>query len=179
MSSAIVEEAWRNRWFGKNRLTEKIDFYIKTNFVLLLEEQALRQNSPSCIWKQFALIVLLGQFTRNSYRVTPKAYQGDPIALPLAHNPARPQIPFHLRSTIAICLSHAESEPVQQLLSLYAPPKPIHALEKALLKILVEHKERVQEFEPFPERNHILKITDTPRENAYLLQLRQIAVSQI
>jgi uncharacterized protein (DUF924 family) len=179
MTLAIVEEAWRNRWFAKDRLIEKIDFYIETNSAWLLEEQALRQYSPSCLWKQLPLIVLFGQVPRNSYRVTPKTYQGDPTAPPLALNPARQQIPFHFRSTIAICLSHAESERVQQLLSLYVPPKPIHALEKALLKIFMKHKERVQEFECFPKRNHVSKITETPRENVQLLQLQSIGVLQI
>jgi uncharacterized protein (DUF924 family) len=119
-----------------------------------------------------ARVLLLDQFTRNSYRDTPGAFAGDVLALSLAqHAVARNDdvslIPVE-RWFLYLPFQHAESMEVQhQSVGLHARL----ATETGLTDPLVwaeRHADVIRRFGRFPHRNAILGRTSTPEEVAYL-----------
>jgi uncharacterized protein (DUF924 family) len=119
-----------------------------------------------------ARVLLLDQFTRNSYRDTARSFAGDALALALAqHAIARNDdaslVPVE-RWFLYIPFEHAESMAAQeQSIELFARL----AAETGLADPLVwaeRHAAVIRRFGRFPHRNAILGRTSTPEEVAFL-----------
>ncbi len=119
-----------------------------------------------------ARVLLLDQFTRNSYRDTPRAFAGDAIALAIAEEAvARGDdaglIPVE-RCFLYLPFEHAESMVVQQQsIALYTRL----ASETGLADPLVwaeRHAAVIRRFGRYPHRNVILGRASTSEEIAFL-----------
>ena len=119
-----------------------------------------------------ARLLLLDQFTRNSYRDSPRAYAGDARALEIAQQVvARGDDSFLVpveRWFVYIPFEHAESMPAQQQsVALFARL----ATETGIAQQLVSaqrHAAVIERFGRFPHRNAILGRTSTAQEIAFL-----------
>jgi uncharacterized protein (DUF924 family) len=119
-----------------------------------------------------ARVLLLDQFTRNSYRDTPRAFAGDAMALSLAQqgvgrNDDARLIPVE-RWFLYMPFQHAESLSNQeQSIELFTRL----ATEPGMADQLVwaeRHAAIIRRFGRFPHRNAILGRTSTPDEIAFL-----------
>jgi len=119
-----------------------------------------------------ARVLLLDQFTRNSYRHTPRAFAGDEIALSLAQlgvarNDDARLIPVE-RCFLYLPFEHAESFTAQeQSIELFTRL----AAEPGMADQLIwaeRHAAIIRRFGRFPHRNAILGRTSTPEEIAFL-----------
>jgi uncharacterized protein (DUF924 family) len=119
-----------------------------------------------------ARVLLLDQFTRNSYRDTPRAFAGDALALSIAEGAVTRQddaglIPVE-RWFLYLPFEHAESLPAQQQsIELFARL----ATETGHADPLVwaeRHAAIIRRFGRFPHRNAILGRASTPEEVAFL-----------
>ena len=121
---------------------------------------------------KLARIVLLDQFTRNSFRGTPQAFAGDAPALALANETvARGDdvalIPVE-RWFVYLPYVHAESPAAQKrAVSLYRSLRDETGLDEPLVWA-ERHAEVIRLFGRFPHRNAILGRESTPEEIAFL-----------
>ena len=121
---------------------------------------------------KLARIVLLDQFTRNSFRGTPQAFAGDAPALALANETvARGDdvalIPVE-RWFVYLPYVHAESPAAQErAVSLYRSLRDETGLDEPLVWA-ERHAEVIRLFGRFPHRNAILGRESTPEEIAFL-----------
>ena len=121
---------------------------------------------------KLARIVLLDQFTRNSFRGTPQAFAGDAPALALANETvARGDdvalIPVE-RWFVYLPYVHAESPAAQErAVSLYRSLRDETGLDEPLVWA-ERHAEVIRLFGRFPHRNAILRRESTPEEIAFL-----------
>ncbi len=119
-----------------------------------------------------ARVLLLDQFTRNSYRDTPRAFAGDALALPIAQNiVARGDdtklIPVE-RWFLYLPFEHAESVEAQlRSVALFARLATETGMADTL-EWAKRHAVIVQRFGRFPHRNAILGRTSTPEEIEFL-----------
>jgi uncharacterized protein (DUF924 family) len=122
-----------------------------------------------------ALILVLDQFTRNSFRDTPRAFAGDPQALALARGlvarGADRTLPTLQRPFAYLPFEHAEDLAVQQesvrLFEALAAAAPDEAES---LDYAIRHRDIVARFGRFPHRNAILGRTSTAEELEFLRQ---------
>jgi len=164
----------RPAWFRKD---PAFDAQVSARFGPLIE-QALAEGLPS--WRlrpQSALaeVLVLDQFTRNSFRDTPRAFAGDPLALACAKAmvasgqhaallPVQRQfayLPFEHAENLA---DQLESLRLFEQLGQQAP-----ALAD-LLRWAQRHHEIIARFGRFPHRNAVLGRESTPEEAEFLLQ---------
>ena len=121
---------------------------------------------------KLARIVLLDQFTRNSFRGTPQAFAGDALAVALANETvARGDdvalIPVE-RWFVYLPYVHAESPAAQErAVSLYRSLRDETGLDEPLVWA-ERHAEVIRLFGRFPHRNVILGRESTPEEIAFL-----------
>jgi uncharacterized protein (DUF924 family) len=119
-----------------------------------------------------ARVLLLDQFTRNSYRDTPRAFAGDALALSLAQQAVARSDDVDLmpveRWFLYLPFEHAESlRAQQQSVELFARL----ATEPGLADPLVwaqRHEAVIRRFGRFPHRNAILGRPSTPEELQFL-----------
>ena len=164
----------RTEWFRKSA---EFDAEIQRRFGALIE-QALAGGLQG--WSQsplgsLACIVLLDQFTRNTFRDMPRAFAGDPEALRLALqllDSGRYRLLTPLQRWFALMpLEHAEDLALQQrVVSAFEAltaedPRLANALDYAR-----KHRDVIAQFGRFPHRNAILGRDSTPAELAYLAQ---------
>jgi uncharacterized protein (DUF924 family) len=119
-----------------------------------------------------ARILLLDQFTRNTFRDTPRAFAGDTLALSLAEEAVARGDDSHLISVerwfMYMPFVHAESPPAQQRsLELYRQLRDTTGLAEPLVWA-ERHAKVVQLFGRFPHRNAILGRESTPEETTFL-----------
>ncbi|HSI59781.1 MAG TPA: DUF924 family protein [Ideonella sp.] len=164
----------RPAWFRKD---PAFDAQIRERFSPLIE-QALAEGLPS--WRQrpqsaLAEVIVLDQFTRNSFRDSPRAFAGDAIALSSAKTmvasgqhaallPVQRQfayLPFEHSEDVA---DQIESLRLFEQLGRQAPAFA------DLLEWARRHHEIVARFGRFPHRNAILGRENTPEEAEFLLQ---------
>lgn len=163
-----VVQFWRdagpNAWFQKN---DAFDREFRARFLALHEAAAKGDCAP---WLDtangaLALVILLDQFPRNSFRDTTRMYATDTLArnyadkaIELGHDQAVPQ---ELRLFFYLPFAHSENLADQdRSLALH---ERIHYTEHA-----VQHRDIVRRFGRFPHRNAILGRATTPEEQAYL-----------
>lgn len=119
-----------------------------------------------------ARILLLDQFTRNSFRDTPRAFAGDALALSLAEEAiARGDdgslIPVE-RWFMYMPYEHAESPSAQQrAVSLFRRLRDQTGLVEPLAWA-ERHAQVIRRFGRFPHRNAILGRESTPEEAVFL-----------
>ena len=150
--------------------SEQLDTVIEDRFLSLFK--SLEENIPN-EWRNspkacLAAIIVLDQFPRNIFRGNKRAYANDSKALEICKKAIRED--FHLslshteRVFLYIPLQHSENVQDQELsLQLYS------ALEgTGTLDFVRQHKEVIDKFGRFPQRNRILGRTSTPDEVAFL-----------
>ena len=122
-----------------------------------------------------ALLLLLDQFTRNTFRATPEAFAGDSRALAVAQR-ALPEgrllaLPAIHRVFLSLPLEHCEDLAVQeQSVRLFTElaASTGGAGMSDFLRYAVAHRDVIARFGRFPHRNAVLGRTSTPEELAYM-----------
>jgi len=133
-----------------------------------------RQQPRSAV----ALIVLLDQFTRNLFRGSARAFEGDPAALKLCVSGMESGYVEHLHVLEAafffMPLEHSESMAMQDLCvrrfeELLKRSGPDHGdYIRSNLDHALSHREIIQQFGRYPHRNRVLGRTSTAAESDYL-----------
>jgi uncharacterized protein (DUF924 family) len=162
----------RAEWFRKDAA---FDASIRTRFSGLIEaalDGSLRDwdgTAPGAL----ARILLLDQFTRNSYRDTPRAFAGDTLALAAAARLVDSgdihQLPPLQRWFAYLPFEHAEDIAMQERsVELF---RALAAAAPALLGALdyaIRHRDVIARFGRFPHRNVILDRPSTAEEIDFL-----------
>ncbi len=127
---------------------------------------------------RLSLILLLDQFTRNSYRGSAAAFSGDAHALRLARDGLTlghdRQLGPTERCFFYLPLEHAEDLAEQErCVSLFRSlqdslPEALRPRLKSALEHAVRHRDIIARFGRFPHRNAALGRTSTPAELGYL-----------
>eukprot|EP00041_Stephanoeca_diplocostata_P032286 m.1031168 g.1031168 ORF g.1031168 m.1031168 type:complete len:299 (+) comp24121_c0_seq2:96-992(+) len=183
----------RALWFGKSDLTDE---YIRSSYGNLVEIAMRGElvNHPD--WcgstqKLVAQIILLDQFTRNSFRNDKKMYAGDEVCINLTRKILATRsdrdLPFLQRVTVYLPLEHSEKLADQkeckdlftELVDDYAPGGRLsaapdasekHSQAVSYVEFAVKHLDIVAKWGRFPHRNAILGRETTPDEAVFLTQ---------
>lgn len=129
---------------------------------------------------RLALLIVLDQFTRNSFRGQPKSFAGDARALAVAQQGIAlghdQQVPPTARIFCYLPLEHAEDAALQaqsvalfQRLADEAAPEQ-QAFFAGTLDYARKHEDVIRQFGRFPHRNAIVGRESTPAEKDYLAQ---------
>jgi uncharacterized protein (DUF924 family)/predicted DNA-binding protein with PD1-like motif len=164
----------RDAWFRKS---EAIDRDIRERFAHEIEA-ALRGDLRA--WEAtpqgtLALILLLDQFTRNGFRNTPRAFEGDAQALQLArrlvHQGLDRQLAPVQRWFVYMPFEHAEDIAAQdESVRLFTELAQAGPGFDSALDYAHRHRDVIARFGRFPHRNAILGRDSTPAEQEYLSQ---------
>ncbi len=167
-------EKTRPEWFRKD---PAFDLEISTRFGGLIE-QALAGGIDA--WADaplpaLARVIVLDQFTRNTFRDTARAFAGDSQALAAAQHIV--QLGWNLgysgvqRQFCYLPFEHAEDRGMQQrALKLFAQLGQDHPELADLLKWAQAHHDIVARFGRFPHRNAVLGRTSSAEEMQFLSQ---------
>jgi uncharacterized protein (DUF924 family) len=169
-TAETVVDFWRDagpeRWFKKDMA---FDTLFRERFLPLHFAAARRELDgwADTATGSLALMILLDQFPRNSFRGTAHMYATDPLAL---HFARRAQAKGHgeaidaeLRVFLHLPFCHSEDLADQELSVALSTPLGGSAKDSA-----VEHREIIQRFGRFPHRNLLLGRETTPEETAFL-----------
>ena len=161
---------WRDagpeRWFAKN---DAFDAEFGTRF--LAAHEAVAQGELSHWAKEpdgaLALLVLLDQFPRNTFRGQARAFATDPMALAVAREAIEAgldlQIDEELRRFFYLPFMHSESLADQERsVELNA------ALDANTQRFAVLHRDIIARFGRFPHRNKLLGRTSSAEEQRFL-----------
>lgn len=168
---ALADEQ-RPEWFKKDAA---FDQQIRSRFGAWVDEAlagGLRHWDAAPRWA-VARILLLDQFTRNSFRGQAKSFAGDALALAAArHLVARGddrKLNGVMRSFVYLPFEHAEDQAAQaESLRLFAALGADHPRLAGLLEWAKKHEVIVARFGRFPHRNEVLGRASTPEELAFL-----------
>lgn len=165
-----VTNFWRDagpeRWFTKDAA---FDTLFRDRFLSLHFAAARRELDG---WAQtaqgsLALLILLDQFPRNSFRGTAHMYATDPLARLIArraHEAGHGEaIAAELRLFLHLPFGHSEDLADQDLAVRLNTPLGGPALESA-----VGHREIIRRFGRFPHRNALLGRETTAEEKAFI-----------
>lgn len=155
-------------WYSKN---DSLDLKMVEKFIVI-HSQAISgelyhwRNEPL---GRLAEIILIDQFSRNIYRDDAKAYSTDGMALVLAQETIRGNYHKNFETThrqfLYMPFMHSESRVIHETaLKLFSEP----GLEVSL-KYEIEHKQIIDRFGRYPERNKILGRVNTPDEEVYIM----------
>ncbi len=171
---SATHESPRPEWFTKD---DAFDLTIGDRFGATIE-RALRGGLDA--WTDeplsaLARIVLLDQFTRNTFRGTPRAFAGDPQALAAASamvgGRQDERLPAFMRAFVYMPFEHAEKLAMQdeavRLFTRLAASDPAFA---SMLDYAHRHRAVIERFGRFPHRNAILGRQSTAEEIAFLQQ---------
>jgi len=119
-----------------------------------------------------ARVLLLDQFTRNLFRGTPRAFEGDALALATSEDAVSRgvdrELGFYERWFLYMPFEHAESVPAQhRSLELFGELSKQMQDDDSLVWAR-KHAEVVFRFGRYPHRNAILGRPSTPEEEAFL-----------
>lgn len=158
-------------WFKKDAA---FDAEITARFGSLLDE-ALTTGMPG--WQatphgRLAAILLLDQFTRNSFRGDPRSFAGDALALPMALELLDVNSLTPLERWFALMpLEHAEDLALQErTVSEFEALVALDPRVDGALDFARRHREVIQRFGRFPHRNAILGRPSSVDELAFLAQ---------
>ncbi len=165
-------------WFGGG---PELDALIKTQF----GEQAVQAVEGGLqAWEQqplsrLALILLLDQFTRNVFRGSPRAFEGDGRSQQLVTDALRKnwdrQLPLVGRVFLYMPLMHAENLTLQdECVSRFTQlrieaPETLKARLQGNLDFAVQHRDIIAQFGRFPHRNIAMGRVATSAEESFLL----------
>lgn len=163
---AFWSEVGPSRWFAKD---ETFDRCFRNTF-MNAHEAACRheldhwQHTPG---GALALVVLLDQFPRNSFRGTPRMYASDTAALRVAEAAIAAghdrHIDAELRLFLYLPFAHSESLAHQE-----RSVALCHELGEENLAHAIGHRDIVKRFGRFPHRNVILGREMTAEEQRFL-----------
>jgi uncharacterized protein (DUF924 family) len=166
-------------WFSNNKEEdEDIKFRFELDLKRALEKKL---NTWLDISRgSLALIILIDQFSRNIYRDTPKAFEGDPIALKACLNGIEKgfdinQHPIE-RLFYYMPLMHSEDLEIQMtslecftmLEKLFTSPPSIASIISRSKMYAEKHYLIIEKFGRFPHRNKIIGRSSTPEELKFL-----------
>ena len=168
-ASAIVAfwtEAGPGRWFKKDAA---FDHDFRARFMAEHEAAAggALDDWTSTPEGALALMILLDQYPRNSFRGTARMFATDPLALTLAERAITrgfdTAVEPALRAFFYLPFMHSEQLADQdRALELYAP------LAAEPRRYAVMHRDIIARFGHFPHRNALLGRTTTAEEQAFL-----------
>lgn len=162
---AFWAEAGPDKWYRKD---DAFDAVFRTRFEATHMAAAWREHDG---WMDtadgaLALLILLDQFPRNSYRGTAQQFATDPLALGFAHDAVARGYPAALEPTLrqfmVMPLMHSEDLADQDALL------PLCADMPETLKFAHIHRDIIVRFGRFPHRNRALGRETTPDEQAFL-----------
>lgn len=164
----------RGEWFRKD---PAFDALIRTHFGAAIEAALSGglQDWDATPSGALARIVLLDQFTRNSFRDTPRAFAGDALALAAAQalvvSGADQQLQPLQRWFAYLPFEHAESHEMQReslrLFGALAAAEPNMADAQLYAQ---RHADIIERFGRYPHRNAVLGRVSTAEEEAFLRQ---------
>jgi uncharacterized protein (DUF924 family) len=165
----------RQEWFRKDA---RFDGEVRERFGALVEQAAaggLRDWDAAGPRGTLARILVLDQFTRNAWRGTARAFDGDALALAAARElvlrGADRELSPVERSFAYMPFEHAEDARTQeQSVELFAGLAREHAGFDSTLDYAHRHRGVIARFGRFPHRNAILGRASTPEEIAFLGQ---------
>jgi uncharacterized protein (DUF924 family) len=165
----------RQEWFRKDA---RFDEQVRTRFGSLISQAVaggLREWDAEGPRGTLARIIVLDQFTRNAYRGTPDAFEGDALALAaarqLVHSGAERALTPVERWFAYMPYEHAEDACTQeQSVELYTALAREHAGFDGALDYAHRHRGVIARFGRFPHRNAILGRASTPEEIEFLGQ---------
>lgn len=167
-----IGDAARDEWFRKD---PAFDAQIRQRFGSLVEQALVGGLAgwDAAADAALARVLLLDQFTRNIFRGTPRAFDGDARALALARSMvargADQALPPLRRVFAYLPFEHAEDQAAQReslrLFGALAAAQPALASYDDYAR---RHAVVIERFGRFPHRNAILGRTSTPEETAFL-----------
>ena len=157
-------EAGPSRWFSKDAAfdDEFRERFRDAHFAAARGELESWLDQPE---SALAVILLLDQYPRNSFRGTGHMFATDGLALAYARRALvhLDRIDPVLRGFVCLPFMHAESLPVQEeSVALYTRAVPDS------LSWAIEHRDIIQRFGRFPHRNAALGRDTTPEEHQFL-----------
>lgn len=162
------EQTNEDDWFKTNDL---LDLKMVEKFIVI-HSQAIAGELFR--WRdeplgRLAEIIVIDQFSRNIYRDDAKAYSSDGMALALAEEAIRNNIQENFESKhkqfLYMPFMHSESKVIHEIaVKLFSEP----GLEKSLSYEL-SHKNIIDQFGRYPERNQVLNRANTVEEEIYLM----------
>jgi uncharacterized protein (DUF924 family) len=167
-TAAEVVTFWReagpNRWFSKN---EAFDAEFRERF-LAAHEDARAERLAFWVAEPegaLALLLLLDQFPRNSFRDTPRMYDTDALARAYAERAVQAgfddRVDRNLRIFFYLPFEHSERmEDQDRSLALHE--------QIGFADYARHHRDLIVRFGRFPHRNAILGRTSTAEEQAFL-----------
>ncbi len=160
-------ELGREGWFRKDADTDQA---IRNRFLLLYEVLSTWPVEDALVSADRALatVIVLDQFPRNMFRVSPQAFATDALAREIANRAVATGLDTSLakerRVFLYLPFEHSEDATDQvravELISSQGDPE----FEDYALK----HKAVIDRFGRFPHRNGVLGRTSTPEEEAFL-----------
>ena len=163
---AFWREAGPTRWFRKD---EAFDAEFRTRF-LVAHEATVRGELDAWTGSaegSLALLILLDQFPRNSFRGTPRMFESDAKAREVAHLAIAAsfdtQLEAGLRNFFYLPLMHSEDLADQDRAVELARKLGDDPLRYAIL-----HRDIIARFGRFPHRNAALGRATTPEERRFL-----------
>jgi uncharacterized protein (DUF924 family) len=164
----------RPEWFRKD---PAFDALIASRFGALVESAIADGLDGWAAEAESALarVLLLDQFTRNIYRGTPRAFDGDAQALAAARSMVAAQQDAALlpvqRSFVYLPFEHAEDLRAQdEAVLLFRQLEADAPNLTGLLDYALRHREIVARFGRFPHRNKVLGRESTAQELEFLEQ---------
>ncbi len=167
------------RWF---RGGAALDEDIKARFgadVLQAVQGGLRQWEAQPA-SRLALVILLDQFTRNMFRGTAQAFEGDPraqrLVLQTLGSGEDRQLPWVGQVFLYMPLMHAEDAALQaQCVACFSrlvddAPAALQPRFQGNLDFARQHQEIIARFGRFPYRNAALGRDSTPEELSFLVE---------
>ncbi len=175
----VGEELWFEKSTRVDRLIEK-----KFGELVAAAKAGELDDWAETAKGRLALILLLDQFNRNLHRDTPEMFAGDEKALALCFDGLDDGLDRKLNAVERLffympCM-HAEDVDAQLASievygELLAETPPQHkALCERFLREAESHREVVERFERFPDRNNVLDRTSTQEESTFLQHSGQL-----
>ena len=169
-----LEYLWKHVWFAKNEDQKIMDIYLKKFEHFYEITYDLSQIDD--FFKEFSLIILYDQISRNIYRNSAKAYEFDEYARSLArkYKTKLKELALHNILTILICFLHSENKEDQifvgdsiKWLKIKYGMQHNEIIDHLAL-IHKNHYERIMMFGRIPERNKFLGRDSTEAEIIYI-----------
>lgn len=177
-SNFVIEEAIRvlDFWFmelSPSQWFEEIPAIDRTIAALFLTAHKAASKGELWPWRatptgRLAEIIILDQFSRNIYRSTPKAFAFDGMALVLAQEAlsveADKTLTAEQRMFLYMPFIHSESLNIHDIAQqLFDSPEL-----KQQRHFAHQHRQIIERFGRYPDRNIILGRTSTPEEHEFL-----------
>jgi uncharacterized protein (DUF924 family) len=165
----------RREWFVKN---PAFDAEVTQRFGVAIDRAVaggLREWDAEGPQGVLARILVLDQFTRNAHRNTPRAFEGDALALQaarrLADSRAHKELPPQQRAFAYMPFEHAEDALMQErAVALFTELAAEHPGFEDMRDYAHRHRGVIARFGRFPHRNAILGRASTLEELEFLRQ---------